>query len=334
MASRPIWRGHIRLALVSCPVALYSARHERGSIRFNMINPETGNRIKMVSQDAGTGAEVARKDTVKGYEFEKGHYVLMTDEDFASVKVESSAMMGVEKFVDAVSIDPIYYDASYYVAPDGKGAEDVYAVLREAIVQTGKVALTRVVIGQRERTVAVRPMDGGLVAHTLNEESDLNDAKGLFEPVQHIKVDPEMVKLAVQLVDRQAGAYDPADLEDRYETRLRALVEAKIAGHTPAEAAEAVPSTSNVIDLRAALMRSLGAAKSDEAAETTSARVAAEKAGGAAAKSKKKAAPTEEARRQPGLKLPIEGGKAKAKAATPSAQSEVAAPAKASRRRA
>src|SRR3978361_1864076 len=104
MAARPIWRGHLRLALVSCPVALYSARHERGSIRFNMINPETGNRIKMVSQDAGTGAEVARKDTVKCYEFEKGHYVLMTDEDLASVKVESSSMMAVEQLVDGESV--------------------------------------------------------------------------------------------------------------------------------------------------------------------------------------------------------------------------------------
>jgi DNA end-binding protein Ku len=126
MASRPIWRGHLRLALVSCPVALYNARHDRAAIRFNMINPETGNRIKMVSQDSGTGAPIER---VKGYEFDKNRYLILNDEDFESVKVDSSSIISVEKFVDAGSIDPIYYDASYFLAPDGKAGEDVYAVL-------------------------------------------------------------------------------------------------------------------------------------------------------------------------------------------------------------
>src|SRR3954466_5145168 len=193
MAQRPIWRGHLRLALVSCPVALYTARHERETIRFNMINPATGNRIKMVSQDAQTGEEISRRDTVKGYEYTKGQYVIITDEDLESVKVESSGLMKVEKFVDAASIDPIYYDTSYYLAPDGKGSEDVYAVLLEAIERTGKVALTRVVIGGRERTIALRPMNGGLVAHTLNEQRDLNPSAELFERVRDVKLDPEMI---------------------------------------------------------------------------------------------------------------------------------------------
>ena len=124
MASRPIWRGHLRLALVSCPVALYNARHDRASIRFNMINPDTGNRIKMVTQDSETGQELQRGNLVKGYEFAKNRYLILKDEDFDSVKVESSAVMSVEKFVDASSIDPMYYDASYYMAPDGKAGED------------------------------------------------------------------------------------------------------------------------------------------------------------------------------------------------------------------
>ena len=110
MAQRPIWRGHLRLALVSCPVALYTARHDRNSIKLNMLNPATGNRIKMVSQDAVTSEPVSRGDTVKGYEFAKGQYVVLTADDLDSVKVESSSMMAVEKFVDAGSIDPIYYD--------------------------------------------------------------------------------------------------------------------------------------------------------------------------------------------------------------------------------
>jgi DNA end-binding protein Ku len=170
LASRPIWRGHLRLALVSCPVAMYNARSERSSIHFNLINPGTGNRIKMVTKDSETGEELQRSSLVKGYEYSKGRYLTLSDEDLDSVKVESSAIMSVEKFVDASSIDPIYYDDSYYLVPDAKAGEDVYAVLREAIAKTGKVALTRVVISQRERTVALRHAGPGLMAHTLCEE--------------------------------------------------------------------------------------------------------------------------------------------------------------------
>ena len=123
--ARPIWRGHLRLALVSSPVALYNARHDRAGIRFNLINPETGNRIRMITQDAETGKEVERRDLVKGYEFRKNQYVLLNDEDFDSVKVESSSVMNIEKFIDTESIDPVYYDAAYYVAPDGGAGRDV-----------------------------------------------------------------------------------------------------------------------------------------------------------------------------------------------------------------
>ena len=316
MAQRPVWRGHLRLALVSCPVALYSARHDRSAIRFNMINPETGNRIKMVSLDAGTGQEIARRDTVKGYEFKKDTYLLLSDEDFDSVKVESSSVMMVEKFVDADSIDPVYYDASYYVAPDGKGADDVYAVLREAIQKTGKVALTRIVISQRERTVAIRPMEGGLVVHTLNEERDLNDAKPLFEDVQRVKVDPEMVQLAVQLVDRQTGRYDPADLEDRYETRLRAMIDAKLKGEGVHLEEEPARIESNVIDIMAALKKSLGQPPKQEAVASLTAEPAKPRASAKVAKKPQKAPTPEELRRQPAFKLPIEGGKQKPERAT------------------
>ena len=250
--------------MVSCPVALYGARHDRGSIRFNMINPETGNRIRMVTQDAETGKELSRRDTVKGYEFKKDHYVILTDEDFDSVKVETSSVMTIEKFVKAGSIDPVYFDASYYVAPDGKAGEDVYAVVREAIEKTGRIALARVVISQRERSVALRPMEGGLVAHTLNEERDLNSAKALFEDAQDIKTDPEMVALAVQLIDRQTSAYDPSDTEDRYETRLRAMIEAKLKGEGVAVEEEPAEVGSNVIDLMAALKKSLGQAPPED----------------------------------------------------------------------
>ena len=122
MAQRPIWRGHLRLALVSCPVALYSAKHDRGSLHFNLINPDTGNRIRMITQDAETGQPLERKNLVKGYEFKKNTYVLLSDEDFQSVKVPSSSVMNIEKFVEAGTIDPLYYDTSYYLARMAKPA--------------------------------------------------------------------------------------------------------------------------------------------------------------------------------------------------------------------
>src|ERR1700733_10758365 len=255
MAQRPIWRGHLRLALVSCPVALFSAKHDRSSIKFNLINPETGNRIRMLTVDAETEKELERRNLVKGYEFKKNTYLLLTDEDFESVKVESSEVMAVEKFVDASSIDPLYYDTGYYLAPDGTAGRDVYQILREAIGRSGRVALSRVVIGQRERVIALRLYEKGLAAHTLHEQRDLNDASGLFD--DPAAVDEEMVKLATQLVDRQTAAYDPADIEDRYETRLRAMLDAKLKGEGIDVDAAPEPTATNVIDLMAALRRSI-----------------------------------------------------------------------------
>lgn len=260
MAQRPIWRGHLRLALVSCPVALFAAKHERNAIRFNMINPETGNRIRMVTVDAETSKELSRRDLVKGYEFAKNRYLLLTDSDFDSVKVESSSIMTIEKFVDADSIDPVYYDESYYLAPDGDAGADVYAVLRDAIAQTGRVALARVVISQRERTIGLRATDQGLVAQTLSEQRDMNNASDIFSAKSDEKSDPEMVKLAVQLIDRQTGRYDPSDVEDRYETRLRAMLDAKLKGEGIDREQPAAEDRGNVIDIMAALKKSLGQA--------------------------------------------------------------------------
>ena len=138
--------------------------------------------------------------------------------------------MNIDKFVEVDSIDPIYYASSYYLAPDGDAGRDVYANLHSAIAETGRVALARVVIGQRERTIAVRAMDGGLVAHTFDEQRDINDARSILGDTAAIKIDPEMVQLAKQLIDRQTTKYDPADLEDRYESCLRALIDAKLKG--------------------------------------------------------------------------------------------------------
>jgi len=257
MAARPIWRGHLRLALVSCPVALYTVHRARGDLHFHLINPKTGNRVRMITLDAETDEELSRSDLVRGYEFEKNRYVVLEPEDFEKARIESSSVLTVDKFVDAGNIPPIYFDTSYYLAPDGKAGQDVYAVLREAIAKSDKAALSRVVILQRERTVAILPFGAGMVVHTLHEKQDISDPKDLFEPVADEKPDQDMVKLALQLVERQTAPFEPSDLEDRYEARLRQVIEAKLAGQQIAPAEEA-PRRDNVIDLMAALKQSLG----------------------------------------------------------------------------
>ncbi len=257
MAQRPIWRGHLRLALVSCPVALYSAHHERENLHFHFINPETGHRVRMVTLDAENERPVQRRDLVRGYEFKKDHYLILTDEDFESVRVESSTTLVIQKFVPTDAIDPVYFESSYYVAPDGDSGQDVYVVLRDAIAKTRRMALSRIVIARRERAVCILPMGKGLVAHTLHEPKDLHDPADLWADVPAAKPDPDMVGLATQLIDRQTGTYDQSDAEDRYEARLRELIAAKLKGEGLSPEPEPEADRSNVIDLMAALKQSL-----------------------------------------------------------------------------
>ncbi len=293
---RPIWRGQLRLALVSCQIALYSAYHESSNLHFHFINPKTGNRVRMVTLDAETDEELQRRELARGFEYEKNSFVLLDDEDFESARIDSSSILSVAKFVPAGEIDPVYYDQSYYLAPDGEGSQDVYLVLREAIAKTGKVALSRVVMARRERAVAIMPMGRGLVLHTLHEARDVSNPAELFAGVPSETPDPAMVTLATQLIDRQSEAFEPADLEDRYEAKLRQVIDAKLAGEGVQPEAPEQEDRGNVIDLMAALKRSLG-----QTADAPSAKAPASK------KPAPKAAP----------KTTAQTGASKAKAAKP-----------------
>ena len=256
MVARPVWRGQLRLALVSCPIALHTAQHESENLHFHFINPRTGHRVRMITLDAETHEELSRGELTRGYEFKKDHYVLLSNEDFEKARIESSSTVRIEKFVPVTSIDPVYYEASYYVAPEGDSGLDVYVVLRDAIRETGQMALSRMVIARRERAVGILPMGKGLILHTLREEKDLYNAADAFDTVPDEKPDRAMVKLAKELVIRQEGEYDPADVEDRYEKRLREVIAAKLEGaELPPEPEEEAPA--NVVDLMAALRASL-----------------------------------------------------------------------------
>jgi DNA end-binding protein Ku len=258
MAQRPIWRGHLRLALVSCPVSLHSVLRASGDLHFHFINPKTGHRVRSVTLDAETEKEVPRAELARGYEFEKDRYVLLDDEDFANARIESSSTMTVNKFVARGVIHPIYFDTSYYMVPDGDAGQDVYVVLRDAIAASGMAALSRLVISRRERAVAILPLEKGMVLHTLHEPRDLYAHDTLFDRVPDARPDAAMVKLARQLIERQEGKFEPADTEDRYETRLREVIEAKLKGEGIEAAAPEEERGDNVIDLMAALKRSLG----------------------------------------------------------------------------
>ncbi|HET8638296.1 MAG TPA: Ku protein, partial [Acidobacteriaceae bacterium] len=168
---------------------------------------------------------------------------------------------------DRAEIDPVWFDSSYYVVPDGEAGQDVFVVLRDAIAETGRAALSRVVMARRERAVALLPMGKGLVCHTLHEPRDLYSSDTLFEGISDAKPDPEMVKLATQLIERQEGRFEPEDSEDRYETRLREVIQAKLKGEGITPPQEEKADRGNVIDLMSALKASLG--REDKAAEET-----------------------------------------------------------------
>jgi len=258
MASRPIWRGHLRLALVSCPIALHSVVRGSRGLHFHMINPATGHRIRMATLDAETDQEVTRADLVKGFEFEKDRYVLLDDDDFDQARVESSSILTISKFVDAASIEPIFFDTSYYLAPDGEAGRDVFVVLRDAFRKSNAAALSRVVIARREHPVAIIPSGDGMVCHTLHQPADLYDAHPLFDDLKTIKSETAMLDLARQLVERQQGAFQPADSRDQYETRLKEVIDAKLKGEGITREDPAEPDRGNVVDLMAALKASLG----------------------------------------------------------------------------
>jgi DNA end-binding protein Ku len=238
-------------------VALFATRHEAAALHFHFINPQTGNRVRMVTLDAVTGEELSRRDLARGFEYEKDHYVLMDDEDFEQARIESSHVIKIDKFVDAAAIDPTFYDNSYFMAPDGEAGADVYVVLRDAIRKTGRVALSRVVIARRERAVAIMPMEKGLVVHTLQEPKDMHDPKAVFDGIPGLKPERDMLDLATQLIERQTAPFDLSDMEDRYEARLREVIDAKVRGET-LKAPDEPDESGKVIDLMAALKRSLG----------------------------------------------------------------------------
>jgi DNA end-binding protein Ku len=283
MAARAYWQGQIRLALVSIPVEIYSATKSGATIAFHQIHEPSGKRIQYEKVVEGIGP-VDRDEIVKGYEVSKGHYVLLDEDEIEAAKVESRRTLELVQFVDAGEIDVFYFDKPYYVVPADDLAEEAFIVQREALRQTKKIGLGQLSVRGREYLVSLKPCGKGLVLETLRYEDEVRKAQGYFKEIGGDKPDKGMVDLARTLIEQKTAPFDAGEFHDRYVEALEELIakKAKAKGKKILEDVEepAAARGSNVIDLMAALKKSVGGkeAKKAPAKKATAKKAPAKKA--------------------------------------------------------
>jgi DNA end-binding protein Ku len=279
-------------------VRLFKAVGEGDQVRFNLLHKQTLNRVKQMWKDPEDGI-VERKDLVRGFQIERDRYVVVEEEELAKLKLESTKVIDIERFVDGREIDRLYWDEPYYLVPAAKAAQDPYAVIREAMSGEHQVALGRLVMSNRERIVAVEARGKGMLLSTLHSHDEVRSEEEAFETIAEVKIDRKMVEIAKQIIAQAKGPFDPAEFHDRYKEAVRELVESKAEGEVVLRRPAQAPSESNVIDLMEALRRSLkapagkaadgergraqGAQKRDGSKNGT-ARASAAKAGGSGAR--------------------------------------------------
>jgi DNA end-binding protein Ku len=269
MAPRPVWKGYLKLSLVSCSVATYTATSTSSRIRLHILNRETGNRIRNQAIDAESGDIVENEDKVKGYELEDGSHVLLEEDELDDVALESTHTIDIEQLVPRAEVDEIYLDESFYVAPDDEVAYEAFAVIREAMKKKGMVALGRVVTHRRERLLMLQSRGKGILATALRYKNEVREEQEYFDDIPNVKIPPEMIKLAEHILESKRGHFDPSTFDDRYEDALRDLIKAKRAGKAPPS--PPTPKPSNVINLMDALRRSVkGGADGGSAARAKS----------------------------------------------------------------
>jgi DNA end-binding protein Ku len=257
MAARAYWRGQIRLALVSIPVEIFSATKSGAQIAFNQIHEPTGKRIKYEKVVPGVGP-VDPEEIVRGYQYEKGSYVVVSDEELEAVKLESKKTLELTQFVDYDEVDVLYFEKPYFVVPADDLAEEAFIVLREALRRTRKMGVGQLALRGREYLVSVKPCGRGIVLETLRYADEVNKARDYFRDISDGKPDEELLDLAETLIDKKTAEFDASKFHDRYIEALHDLIERKKKGKT-IEAEEEAPAArgGNVIDLMAALKRSI-----------------------------------------------------------------------------
>jgi DNA end-binding protein Ku len=254
MAARATWKGFLKISLVNIPIRVFPATESTGTISFNQLHGECQTRIQQKRWCPHCNREVPNAEIVKGYEFEKGQYVIVSEEDFDKVRPESTRVIDLVQFAEESSIDPMYVDRTYYLAPDGGVATDAFAVMREGL--RGKVGVGKLALYGREYLVAVRPRGKGIVMHTLHHAAEMRsmDAVEELNSVPE-KVKPEEVKLARQVIGTFEGELNLSDYKDEYQAGLQKIIDAKIAGQEiVAPTSEAPPK---VVNLMEALRKSL-----------------------------------------------------------------------------
>lgn len=263
MALRPYWSGTIRLSLVSLPVNMYLAVNRQRTIAFHEIYKPTGERVHHALM-AGD-KQVDRDDLVKGYEVEKGEYVLIEPEEIKELKIPSSKVLDIAEFVGVDEIDDVYIETPYFIAPDGKGNDLTFAVIRDALRAAKKVAVGQLAIGGRERLCRIRPFGSGMVLETLRYEEELREEDPYFDEIRDRKPDSEEVELAQELIKRKTKRFDAGQFHDHYREALQELINARIEHREPREVMEDKP-TARVINLMDALRQSLREKDGDEPA--------------------------------------------------------------------
>lgn len=259
MAARAYWQGQIRLALVSIPVEVYSATKSGAKVSFRQIHEPSGKPIKYEKVVPGIGP-VDADEILKGFEYEKGSYVLLDPEEVEAVKLESKKTLELTQFVDLDEIDVLYYETPYYVVPADDLAEEAFVVLREALRRTKKVGLGQLTLRGREYIVSLKPCGRGLVMETLRYADEVNKANSYFRDIGDSKPDEELLELAEALIEKKTSSFNPDAFKDRYIDALKELVARKLkakGGKVTPEEEPARPSGSNVIDLMAALKKSI-----------------------------------------------------------------------------
>jgi DNA end-binding protein Ku len=258
MAPRPIWTGYLRLSLVSCPIRLYPATSRSERISLHLLNPKTQSRVNMRPHDAETGQELERSELVRGYEFSKGRYVIVTEDELEAIDIQLFKTIDLARFVHSSEVDVVYLDTPYYVAPEGKIGEETFKVLREAMDRSGKAGIGRVVLTSRDHPLVLRPHGKGMVMITLRPANEVRADTEYFKNISERKPDEEMVDLALRIIEQKSGPFDPKEFaRDRYREALRQLVEQKVNGEKLVTPKAAEPA--KVIDLMDALRRSLEA---------------------------------------------------------------------------
>ena len=260
MAARPSWRGIIKLALVSIPVEIYPATKAGKSIAFHQVHEPSGQRVRYEKVVPGIGP-VDRDDILKGYEVDKGEYVLLDPEEIEKVKLESRKTLDLTQFVDLHDIDPIYYDKPYFVVPADDLAEEAFVVLRDALKKTRKVGIGQLAMRGQEYVVSLKPCGRGMVLETLRYADEVNKAASYFRDIGDSKPEPDLLEMAEALIAKKSGDFDASEFQNRYIDALRGLIDEKIKKKGKRviqdRMSDAVPKGSNVVDLMAALKKSI-----------------------------------------------------------------------------